>query len=171
MLKQERTARFIECEIAIRQSAPIRQRELQGFTRRKREFDAVATSFNRHPHCSARCTKQYVHLLSPMQRPLGRIRLRKDESRFFNTRPYRWAPGLFDPCMTPSIEVEFCTVIQNLDQVQPCRIAKLKLFEVGAEAVLELLRTKDSLQLAHYDRGFLVDDGAIEAARLVQVCQ
>src|SRR5262245_15878054 len=82
MLKQERTARIIKCEIAIRQSAPIRQRELHAFTRRKLEFDAVATSFNRNQHCSARCTKQYVHLLSPMQRPLGRIRLRKDESRF-----------------------------------------------------------------------------------------
>ena len=61
--------------------------------------------------------------------------------------------------------------VKDPHQVKPGCISELKLLQVRAQTGLQPVGSDKALELPHDDGSLLIDDGAVEAARLVQILQ
>ena len=73
--------------------------------------------------------------------------------------------------MAPRPQIEFRLHAENTHEIEPRRIPELKFFKVRAQPILQTIGPKDLLELPHDDRRFVIDDGAVQAPRFVEIRQ
>ncbi len=78
---------------------------------------------------------------------------------------------LFYPGPAPRREIVRSPPIEHLDQIRPGRVGVGVGPEVFTQPVAQAIGRDDHLELAHDDRRLLVDDRAVQAARLVEVVE
>ena len=122
--------------------------------------------------------EQDLHLLCPDQIPfIVRVGLKERQSLDapfrvdLQFRAYRGATGLFDPCAAPGMDIDFATLVEDTNQIRPCRVSEPVLIEINLQALPKSFLSEYELELTHHDGSFLIDDCAVQAARFVQVCQ
>ncbi len=134
--------------------------------------------FDRHRHGAGGRADKRRDLLGPAQRA-RRLRVALHEGQAVDAafgggrdlgRDLRPA-GFLDPGPAPRRQIAIGTFVEDGNEIAPGRVPEREPFQVDAQAVAQRVGPEQLLELAHDDRGLLIDDGAVETAGLAQVLE